>query len=348
MNPIEPLDAVRKPGRLASGQSSGLPEHLWKAGPGTVPPLIPGRHIEGNSAVLLPYANDDQPDWESFRRLLDRTWAAGLTPAVNMDTGYVNLLTPAERQRVLSETTEVGHGRPFIAGAFIEGEPGDPSKAYLRAVTQIRASGGTPILFQTTALADATEQHVLDVYACVAQGGGPLLAFELGAMFAPFGRIYSEDFFQRLLDIEAFTGLKHSSLDRELEWLRLDIRDRHRPGFKVYTGNDLAIDMVFYGSDYLLGLSAFAVDAFARRDQYWTSGDPRAVQLNDVLQYLGQLAFRAPVPAYKHSAAQFLKLCGVIPTDRPHPRSPRRPDSDVALLQDIRERLESELVRQGS
>lgn len=29
-------------------------------------------------------------------------------------------------------------------------------------------------------------------------------------------------------------------------------------------GNDLAIDMVFYGSDYLLGLSAFSVEVFAR------------------------------------------------------------------------------------
>jgi dihydrodipicolinate synthase/N-acetylneuraminate lyase len=264
-----------------------------------------------------------------------------------MDTGYVNLLTPAERTRVLSETAEVGRGRRFIAGAFIEGEPGDASEAYLRAVAQIRACGGTPILFQTTALAEASEQQVLEVYARIAESGGPLLAFELGAMFAPFGRIYSVDFFRRLLDVEAFTGLKHSSLVRELEWRRLEIRDRHRPEFRVYTGNDLAIDMVFYGSDYLLGLSAFAVDAFARRDQYWAACDSRAVQLNDVLQYLGYLAFRDPVPAYKHSAAQFLKLRGVIPTDRTHPRSPQRPESDLVLLQDIRERLDNELDRRG-
>src|SRR5690348_15067621 len=117
-------------------------------------------------------------------------------------------------------------------------------------------------------------------------------------MFAPFGRVYSSDWFRRLLDLEAFTGLKHSSLDRGREWDRLAIRDAHRPEFRVYTGNDLAIDMVFYGSDYLLGLSAFAPDAFACRDRLWAAGDSRAVGLNDLLQYLGQLAFRAPVPAY--------------------------------------------------
>ena len=36
-----------------------------------------------------------------------------------------------------------------------------------------------------------------------------------------------------------------------------------RPDFLVFTGNDLAIDMVMYGSDYLLGLSTFAPDLFA-------------------------------------------------------------------------------------
>jgi hypothetical protein len=65
--------------------------------------------------------------------------------------------------------------------------------------------------------------------------------------------------------------------------------------------------------------------------------------LNDLLQYLGQLAFRPPVPAYKHSAAQFLKLRGLIATDRAHPRSPQRPASDLALLNDIRQRLEAAL-----
>jgi dihydrodipicolinate synthase/N-acetylneuraminate lyase len=310
-----------------------------------VPPFVPGRSIEGNSAVLLPFLADDRPDWDGFRALLDRTWAAGLTPAVNMDTGYVNLLTMAERARVLAETREVADGRRFIAGAFIEGETGDPATLYRREVEAIRAHGGTPILFQCSALGTASEVDVLRVYAQVAETGGPLLAFELGTMFAPFGRIYSSDFIRRLFEIEAFVGAKHSSLDRVCEWERLALRDRLRPEFRIYTGNDLAIDMVFYGSDYLLGLSAFHVEAFALRDRLWAAGDARAVGVNDLLQYLGQLAFRAPVPAYKHSAAQFLHARGLIATDRQHPKSPRRPESDVAILEDIRDRLDAERAR---
>jgi dihydrodipicolinate synthase/N-acetylneuraminate lyase len=305
-----------------------------------VPPLKPGRRIEGASAVLLPFTVRDQIDWDSFGSLLDRTWVAGLTPAVNMDTGYVNLLNVEERRRVLAYTRDRSLGRRFIAGAFIEGDQGDPTAAYLAQVDLIRSHGGTPILFQCSALKEASESQVLNAYKGVAKAGGPLLAFELGTMFAPFGRIYSREFIAGLLEIEAFVGLKHSSLDRSLEWSRVALRDQHRPDFRIYTGNDLAIDMAFYGSDYLLGLSAFSVEAFAARDRLWAKSDSRAFAVNDLLQYLGYLAFRAPVPAYKHSAAQFLKLRGRITTDRPHPRGQRRPDSDVALLQDISERLD--------
>lgn len=310
----------------------------------TIPAMQPGRAIEGISAVLLPYLSDGRPDWAAFRGLVDRTWTAGLTPAVNMDTGYVNLITREERARVLAETVEVGRGRRFVAGGFIEGETGDPVRLYLREVASIRAAGGTPILFQSSALAALDEDGIYGVYAGVAAEGGPMLAFELGTMFAPFGRIYSDDLFRRIMSLEPFIGAKHSSLDRLVEWRRLDLRDRHRPGFKIYTGNDLAIDMVFYGSDYLLGLSAFHVEAFAARDRLWRAGDPRAMAINDLLQYLGQLAFRAPVPAYKHSAAQFLKHRGLIRDDCPHPRGAVRPESDVDLLGDIADRLERTLV----
>jgi dihydrodipicolinate synthase/N-acetylneuraminate lyase len=240
---------------------------------------------------------------------------------------------------------EMAAGRRYIAGAFIDGMGGNPTVLYGREIDRIRRHGGVPIVFQSTAIAQADEETILDLYRDIAAAGGPLLAFELGPMFASFGRIYSIELFERLMDIEAFVGLKHSSLDRGCEWDRLDRRDRIRPDFRVYTGNDLAIDMVFYGSDYLLGLSAFSVEGFAARDRLWRQSDRRAMALNDLLQYLGQIAFRAPVPAYRHSAAQFLHLQGAIATSCPHPRSPRRPDADLPLLGDIAGRLTAALAR---
>ena len=64
----------------------------------------PGRRIDGCSAVLLPFTERGEIDWAGFARLLERTAAAGLTPAVNMDTGYVQLLDPADKLRVLDLT----------------------------------------------------------------------------------------------------------------------------------------------------------------------------------------------------------------------------------------------------
>ena len=90
-------------------------------------------------------------------------------------------------------------------------------------------------------------------------------------MFAPFGKIYDLDTYRGLLDMPQCIGAKHSSLSRELEWQRFNCATQLRPDFKVFTGNDLAIDMVMYGSDYLLGLSTFAPDLFARRDALWAS-----------------------------------------------------------------------------
>jgi dihydrodipicolinate synthase/N-acetylneuraminate lyase len=304
------------------------------------------RPIDGISALLLPYRSDERPDWASYAENLERTVAAGLRPAVNMDTGYVHLLSDEERAEALRITARTLGGRPFVAGAFIEGQTGEgrPDELvglYCQEGERIRAHGGTPILFQCSALTTLPDDEIVGVYAAVAERVGPMLGFELGTMFAPFGAIYSLDLFARLLQVPGLLGLKHSSLDRVQEWQRLEARDRIRPEFKLYTGNDLAIDMVIYGSDYLLGLSAFAPEAFGLRDRLWAAGDPRFFALNDVLQYLGAFAFRAPVPAYKHSAAQFLYLRGRVAEPARHPRSPARPDSDLAILQEISQRLDA-------
>jgi 4-hydroxy-tetrahydrodipicolinate synthase len=141
------------------------------------------------------------------------------------------------------------------------------------------------------------------------------------------------------MDIPEMKGAKHSSLDRLQELRRLELRAQYRPEFQIFTGNDLAIDMIEYGSDYLLGLAAFAPEKFAERDRLWSAGDPAYYALSDALQHLGNVAFRAPVPAYKHSAAIFLHLTRRIPSPRTHPKNPARPDAEAAILRDCALRL---------
>jgi hypothetical protein len=227
-----------------------------------------------------------------------------------------------------------------VAGAFIQGETGDAATLYLREATAIHAAGGTPILFPCSAIQHLDRQALGAVFRQVGRAVPEFLGFELGEMFVPFGRIWDADTFRTLLDIPEMIGAKHSSLSRELEWQRLDIRDSARPSFRVYTGNDLAIDLIQWGSDYLLGLSAFHVEAFALRDRWFAAGDLRWLTVNDWLQYLGMLAFRAPVPAYKHTCAQFLHLRGRIATSETHPQGARRPESDLPILDQIAAHLD--------
>jgi dihydrodipicolinate synthase/N-acetylneuraminate lyase len=302
--------------------------------------IFPGRRIDAISAVLLPFDAAGNPDLEEFRRHLLRTRLAGLTPAVNMDTGFGPQLSPAQRGDVLRVTREaLGPASPFVAAAMPFGHAGDPLAAYRMEVRDILGFGGTPIVFPSELFVGKEGAEVGLLHREIVAPAPRALAFELGRQFAPFGRIYDPDTFRRLMEIPNLAGIKHSSLSRTLEFERLAIRDRERPELRIYTGNDLAIDMVMYGSDYLLGLSTFDPGAFALRDRWWAEGDRRFFGLNDALQAVGAVAFRDPVPAYKHSAAVYLKLTGRLSDPRPHPACPRRPEREAELLAPLARRV---------
>jgi 4-hydroxy-tetrahydrodipicolinate synthase len=298
------------------------------------------REVQGIAAALLPYEADGRVAVAAFQRHLVATHRAGLMNAVNMDTGYVNYLSGTEKREVLGWTREaLGDGVPFVAGAYIEGHDGDVVSLYREDMDAIVKAGGIPILFQTARLHGKTSTEKVAIYQATCRGYVDILGFELGRMFAPNGEIFDADTVRGLMEIPELKGIKHSSLDRIVELERLAMRDARRPDFRIYTGNDLGINMIEYGSDYLLGLATFAPEKFAERDRLWTAGDPAYYALSDALQYLGNVAFRDPVPAYKHSAAAFLHLTGRIPSIRTHPKSPQRPAWEQEILRSCARRL---------
>jgi dihydrodipicolinate synthase/N-acetylneuraminate lyase len=302
--------------------------------------IKPGRKVHGAAAALLPFEDDGRIAVEAFQAHIEATHRVGLTNAVNMDTGYTNYLTTSEKGDVLRWTRDVlGPGIAFIAGAYIESETGDVVSLYRREMDRIAGWGGTPIVFQTSRLHGVPAHEKVAVYREICRGFPAVLGFELGPMFAPNGEIFDEDTFRGLMDIPEMKGAKHSSLDRFQELRRLELRDKHRPDFRIYTGNDLAIDMIEYGSDYLLGLATFAPEKFAERDRFWATNDPSYCAASDALQHLGNIAFRPPVPAYKHSAAIFLHLTRRIPSPRAHPMNPVRPAWESEILRDCAHRL---------
>jgi dihydrodipicolinate synthase/N-acetylneuraminate lyase len=286
--------------------------------------LRPGRSIVGMSAILLPHRSSFEVDWGAFEAHVTRTAQAGLTPAVNMDTGFVHLLSAEQRAEVLSRTRSLGV--EFVAGAFDEAD-----------VEAVQALGGTPVLFPSEHTAD-----VVPAYERVAQSADRFLGFELSPVFHPDGRIWDLETYRAVVGIPQCVGAKHSSLERQPEWDRLRLRNEVRPEFLVLTGNDLAIDMVMYGSDYLLGLSTFAPAEFAARDRAWADGDLDAFhRRNDVLQWLGTTAFRPPVPAYRHDAALFFQLRGWAESDATPDGAPRRAAEERDLLTSILHALEA-------
>jgi dihydrodipicolinate synthase/N-acetylneuraminate lyase len=301
----------------------------------------PRRKVQGIAAALLPYEPDGRVAVEAFVNQLISTHRTGLMNAVNMDTGYVNYLSDREKQEVLDWTRQaLGKGVPFVAGAYIEQHAGDNIVTlYRREIDTIIRFDGIPILFQTARLHGKTPAKIAEAYRDICRDYPHVLAFELGPMFAASGEIYDSETIQRLMDISEIKGMKHSSLDRLLELERLVLRDAQRPDFRIYTGNDLGINMIEYGSDYLLGLAAFAPEKFAERDRLWANGDSRYYAFSDALQYLGNVAFRVPVPAYKHSAAVFLNLIRRIPSDRTHPNNQQRPTWEAEIMADCARRL---------
>ena len=96
------------------------------------------RKVQGIAAALLPYEADGSVAVESFQKHLVATHSVGLMNAVNMDTGYVNYLSDAEKQDVLRWTREaLGNGVPFVAGAYIENQSGDIVTLYRQQIDPI-------------------------------------------------------------------------------------------------------------------------------------------------------------------------------------------------------------------
>ncbi len=133
--------------------------------------IRPRRKIIGMSAVLLPFLENGDIDWSSFRQQLLRTSGCGLTPAVNMDTGYANLIDDSTRRQVLAVTRETLGQARFVAGAYVGDTPGSrfALDLYSQQLAWIIEAGGTPVIFQSYGLTQQSDEGVVESYRQLGQ-----------------------------------------------------------------------------------------------------------------------------------------------------------------------------------
>src|SRR5215472_8022617 len=143
--------------------------------------IRPRRQVRGAAAALLPFEDDGRIAVEAFQAHLAATHRAGLTNAVNMDTGYANYLSATEKTDVLRWTRDaLGPDTSFIAGAYIDGEAGNAVSLYRREMDRIAGFGGIPIIFQTARFHGLTAQEKVSAYREICRNFPEVLGFELG------------------------------------------------------------------------------------------------------------------------------------------------------------------------
>src|SRR5215204_190865 len=140
--------------------------------------IRPRRKVKHMAAALLPFENNGAIAVEAFQTHLLRTHSAGLTNAVNMDTGYINYLSEPEQQLVLEWTREaLPANTKFVAGAYIERLDGDVVTLYRRKLDQICEYGGTPIIIQTARLHHQPAREKIRCYQEICRGYDEVLCF---------------------------------------------------------------------------------------------------------------------------------------------------------------------------
>jgi hypothetical protein len=306
--------------------------------------LTPSRTIDGCAALPIWLGPSGRIDLSGLATRLQATFAAGLTPAVNLFGGAVECLGPEQRTDILATAAGVARGRRFIAGTRPTEDTSPLAIRYGRAIDAVVRQGGTPLLLPIRELAALDGDGLAHLWRQATAGHRGVLVIEMADAFASPAPLHAAGVMTRLLDVASLGGLVHASLDRGAEWARVEARDAARPEFRIYSGHERALDMVSFGSDYLLATAGCAPEAFAARDRAWRAGEPLGFELNDVLQALGTLLYRTPLGGARHGALQWLHVRGEIADARPVPGLERRPDSDLALLREIADRLDALLA----
>jgi len=112
--------------------------------------LTPSRTIDGAAALPVWLAPSGRLDLPGLAARLHETFAAGLTPAVNLFAGSVDRLGREQRTDVLATAAGVARGRRFIAGTVPTEDAAPLAARYGRAVDAVVRALGVDVIVQGT------------------------------------------------------------------------------------------------------------------------------------------------------------------------------------------------------
>ena len=288
----------------------------------------------------MPFRPDGKPDFEALARQIARTAAAGLTPAVNMDTGYVQLLDADTRDACPADRA-AECGRAGLRRRRLRRR---------RARRRVRPRRATATRCDAIA---RPGRHAGDLPVARAQRARPTTDGSArttrSAPRRPVHRLRARP------DVRA---VRPDLLARRVRRAARRSRSVHRrqalvaaAGSSSGTASRCATACVPTSTcspattspstwsctarDYLLGLSTFAPEAFAARDRRWADGDARVPRAQRPAAVPRRV--RVPRAGARRTATtrrMFLQLRGRhrvrhdaarrAPPARQRPRRPRR------------------------
>ena len=192
------------PGRLPSASpADSRPAPLPCTHPSTRSTLLrPRRKITGMSAILLPVR---PPRADRLGRVPRPTSTAPSPPACPGRQHGHRVRQPAHPGReAAGARRDAGPGRrPDVRrrGVRRRSRRAPPSTWTPTAGPSTRSAtpAARPVIFQSYGLTALDGERVLDAYRAIAKHCRRFIGFELGTMFAPFGRIYDLDTYAGLL-----------------------------------------------------------------------------------------------------------------------------------------------------
>ena len=286
------------------------------------PPVRPRRTITGMSAVLVPYTADGNIDWAAFEAHVARTAEVGLTPAVNMDTGYVQLLDARHASPGRSTSPPTSPAAAFVAGAFVADEPGDAFDldAYVAAAIDAiaapgRHAGDLPVLRAQRACRRRVGRRAR---RAIGRRRRPLHRLRARRRCScPYGRIYSLDAYAALLGIARVhrrEALVAAAAARSGSGSPSATRCGPTSTCSPATTSPSTWSM--YGSDYLLGLSTSRPTCSPRRDRRWATATPRSTSSTTCCSTSATSRSARRCPRTATTRRMFLELRGWAATRR--------------------------------